>query len=101
MNTKTRYETPTAVRHDARTLAEDARALLEATAEVADEKVAEARKRLTEALERGQETFAVLREKAIRGVKVADEAVREHPYHGMGVAFGVGILLGLLLGRRN
>ena len=101
MNTKNRFETPSAVRHDARTLADDARALLEATKEIADEKVVQCRERLTEALENGQERFAMLREKAIRGAKAADEAVHEHPYHGMGVAFGIGALVGFLLARRN
>ena len=53
MNAKNRLETPSAVRHDARTLADDARGLLEATKEIGDEKVAECRERLTEALENG------------------------------------------------
>jgi ElaB/YqjD/DUF883 family membrane-anchored ribosome-binding protein len=101
MNTKNRYQTPGAVRHDARTLVDDARALLEATKEIADEKVAECRARLTEALEHGQERFTMLREKATQGAKAADEAVREHPYQGMGIAFGIGTLVGFLLGRRN
>jgi ElaB/YqjD/DUF883 family membrane-anchored ribosome-binding protein len=33
-------------------------------------------------------------------VQQADEAIRQYPAASMGVAFGVGILLGLLLGRR-
>jgi len=101
MTTKNRYQTANAVRHDAHTLAEDARALLEATKDMADEKVAECRERLTEALENGQERFAALRERAIKGAQAADEVVREHPYHGMGIAFGIGALVGFLLGRRN
>ncbi len=40
---------------DTGTLAEDARALRAATADVAEEKVAEARKRLAAALERGKD----------------------------------------------
>lgn len=96
-----RYETPTALRHDARTLADDARALLEATAEVADEKVAEARRRLSEALERGHETYALLRDKARQGAKAADEAVRQHPYETIVAAFGIGALVGFLLSRRG
>lgn len=96
-----RYQTPGAVRHDAHTLVEDARALLEATREVADEKVAEARKHLAAALERGQETYAAIREKAITSARAADECVREHPYQSIGVAFGIGALVGFLLSRRH
>ena len=47
-----------AASNDMNTLAEDARALMEATADVAGEKVSEARKRLAAALERGKEIYA-------------------------------------------
>ena len=32
--------------------------------------------------------------------KKTDEAIRSHPYESMGIAFGVGILVGVLIGRR-
>ena len=82
------------------TLAEDARALMSATADVAGEKVGEARKRLAVALERAKEIASRVRDKAVEGAKAADEAVREHPYQAIGVAFGVGALLGYLVMRR-
>jgi len=82
------------------TLAEDARALMAATADVAGEKVGEARKRLAAALERGKEIYGRVKEKAVEGAKAADEAVHEHPYQAIGIAFGVGALLGYLVSRR-
>ena len=100
-NTMNRYETPGALYHDARTLAEDARALLEATAEITDEKIADARKRLSEALESGKETYENVRERVILGAKAADRAVHDHPYPTMAVVFGIGALMGFLLSRRN
>ena len=96
-----RYETPDALRHDAHTLAEGAHALLEATAEITDKKVAEARRRLSEALDHGKEIYDGLHEKVVRGAKAADEAVHEHPYQGMAIAFGLGALLGYLVSRRD
>jgi ElaB/YqjD/DUF883 family membrane-anchored ribosome-binding protein len=75
-------------------LAEDARALMAATADVAGEKVGEARKRLAAALE-------VARDKAVRGAKAVDEAVHEHPYQAIAIGVGVGALLGYLMARRN
>jgi len=86
--------------NDTGTLAEDARALVAATADVAEDKVSEARKRLAAALERGKEIAGRVREKAVEGAKAADTAVREHPYQAIGIAFGVGALLGYLVSRR-
>ena len=89
-----------AVSNDMSTLAEDARALVAATADVAGEKVGEARKRLAAALESGKEVYGRVRDKAVEGAKVADQAVHEHPYESIGIALGVGALLGYLLARR-
>ena len=86
--------------NDTGTLAEDARALVAATADVAEDKVSEARKRIAAALERGKEIAGRVREKAVEGAKAADTAVREHPYQAIGIAFGVGALLGYLVSRR-
>lgn len=83
------------------TLAEDARNLIEATADVAGDKVANARKRLAAALENSKEIYGRVRARAIEGAKATDRAVHEHPYQAVGVALGVGILLGLLIGRRS
>lgn len=89
-----------AISNDVGSLAEDARALMAATADVAGEKVAEARKRLGAALESGKELYGRAREKALEGAKAADETVREHPYQAIGIALGLGTLLGYLLARR-
>ena len=89
-----------AANNDMDTLADDARALLSATADVAGEKVGEARKRLAAALESGKEIYGRVRDKAVEGAKVADQAVHEHPYESMGIALGAGALVGYLLGRR-
>jgi len=89
-----------AIRDDAGTLAEDARALMTATADVAGEKVAEARKRLSTALESGKELYGRARDKAVEGAKATDASVREHPYQAISIAFGVGALLGYLLTSR-
>lgn len=86
--------------HDVSQLAEDARALMAATADVAGEKVGEARKRLTAALESGKEIYGRVKEKAVEGAKVADKTVRENPYQAIAIGVGIGALVGYLLGRR-
>jgi ElaB/YqjD/DUF883 family membrane-anchored ribosome-binding protein len=79
----------------------DAKELLAATGHVAEEKVVEARKRLAAAIERGKEAWNTVQEKAVAGAKATDEVIREHPYQAIGIAFGVGALVGFLLSRRN
>ncbi len=81
-------------------LADDARALMAATADMAGEKVSEARKRLAAALERAMEMAATVREKAVASAKVADQAVHEHPYQAIAIGVGVGALIGYLVARR-
>ena len=95
------YETPDALRHDAHMITEDARALIEATAQITDKKVAEARRRLGDALDHGREMYASVQQKVVRSAKAADHAVHEHPYQGMAIAFGVGALSAFLLCRRH
>ena len=89
-----------AVTNDIGQLAEDARALMSATADVAGEKVCEARKRLAAALERAKQIAATVRDKAVAGAKAADEAVHEHPYKAIAIGVGVGAIFGFLIARR-
>jgi ElaB/YqjD/DUF883 family membrane-anchored ribosome-binding protein len=82
-------------------LMEDAQALLSATAHVAEEKVIEARKRLSAAIDKGKEAWNTVQEKAIAGAKATDQVIRENPYKSILVALGVGAVIGYLLRRRN
>jgi ElaB/YqjD/DUF883 family membrane-anchored ribosome-binding protein len=90
----------TDMEESATSLADDARELLAATAGMAETKVVEARRRLQSALERGKEAWGDLQDRAVEQAKVADEVIRDHPYQSIGVAFGVGALLGVLMARR-
>ena len=89
-----------AVTNDIGQLAEDARALMAATADVAGEKVGEARKRLAAALERAKQIAANVRDKVVQGAKAADQTVRANPYQAIAIGVGVGAILGYLLARR-
>jgi len=80
---------------------EDAKELLAATGHVAEEKVVEARRRLSAAIEKGKNVWNNVSEKTVAGAKATDEAIREHPYQAIGIAFGVGALIGFLLSRRS
>lgn len=89
------------VREDVEALAQEARNLMADTADVAEEKVVEARARLAAALEKGKEVYGIVRERTITGAKTVDKAVKEHPYQAVGIAFGVGVLIGFLLTMRR
>ena len=66
-----------AVKNEIGQLAEDAHALMTATADVAGEKVGEARKRLAAALERAKEIAGTVCAKAVAGAKATDAPVHE------------------------
>lgn len=85
---------------DIKLLARDAEELLRATAGEAGEKIKEVRQRLSKAVESARATCENLQDQTAESAKAADEAIREHPYESIAIAFGVGALIGLLVGRR-
>jgi ElaB/YqjD/DUF883 family membrane-anchored ribosome-binding protein len=84
---------------DLKVIAHDAEDLIKATAGEVSEKAREARSRLMTALESAKKTCGQLQEKAITSAKATDQVIRAHPYESIGVSFGVGLLIGVLLGR--
>lgn len=100
-NLTSHFDTPGALRHDARRLAEDAEHLLEATKGVVDEKVKTARQQLAETIDRGRDLRHGFEERAKHQMRKADETIHEHPYHTAFVALGVGALLGFLCSLRR
>jgi ElaB/YqjD/DUF883 family membrane-anchored ribosome-binding protein len=89
-----------AISNDLGTLAEDARELLTATADVGGDKVGQARKRLAAALDSAKQIAGNVRDKAVAGAKVADQTVRENPYQAIAIGVGVGAVIGYLIARR-
>jgi ElaB/YqjD/DUF883 family membrane-anchored ribosome-binding protein len=86
--------------HDLKVVVEDAEELLRATADQAGEKIAEVRKRLESALESAKATCHRLEERTLEVANSTDVCIREHPYESIGVAFGLGLLLGVLVTRK-
>ena len=85
---------------DLKAVVHDAEELMKATAGQAGEKIAELRGRLTTALESAKATCHRLEEQTVAAAKAADRTIREHPYESIGIAFGVGLLVGVLVGRK-
>jgi ElaB/YqjD/DUF883 family membrane-anchored ribosome-binding protein len=87
---------PQAIQDDMARLVEDARALVAATADVAGEGVSEARQRLAATLDDGRNIIGRVKAKTIEGAQATNQAVHLHPYQAMGIAFGLGALVGVL-----
>jgi ElaB/YqjD/DUF883 family membrane-anchored ribosome-binding protein len=89
---------------DMKSLVRDSEDLLKATAGDVGEKVKETRSRLTTALQRAKETCENLQEQTRATARVAagkaDTMIRSHPYESLGVVFGLGLLLGVLVTRK-
>ena len=92
------------IMNDLQTLTRDAEDLLKATAGDVSEKAKEARGRVAAALERAKATYASLQDQTVAtaraAAKRADVVIRDHPYESIGAAFGVGLLIGVLVARR-
>jgi ElaB/YqjD/DUF883 family membrane-anchored ribosome-binding protein len=82
----------------------DAEELLKATAAQTGDKATEMREKVTEHLKRAKFRLQEEQEKMLTRTKevagATDDYVHEHPWEAVGVAAGVGILLGLLISRR-
>jgi len=89
---------------DLKIVVSDLEELLRATASQAGEKVAAVREKVQENLQRYKVKLAEAEDALIDGGKqaarVTDEYVHDHPWHAVGVAAGIGFLIGLLIGRR-
>ncbi|EGK70590.1 MAG: DUF883 domain-containing protein [Methyloversatilis sp.] len=89
---------------DLKVVIADAEELLRVTANQAGEKVGELRVRmqenLTSARHKLADAEAALKEKSREVARATDDYVHEHPWKSIGVAAGVGLLVGLLIGRR-
>ncbi len=82
----------------------DAEALLKATANQGGEKLAEVRARAEGSLKvakaRLLEAQDALIAKTREAARATDEYVHERPWNAVGMAAGIGLLVGFLIGRR-
>ena len=82
----------------------DAESLLRATAAQTGEKVEEVRARAEESVRAAKERLSCLEQETLRHARElageADVYVRGNPWQAVGIAAGVGLLLGLLMSRR-
>jgi ElaB/YqjD/DUF883 family membrane-anchored ribosome-binding protein len=89
---------------DLKTVMNDAEALLRATSSQTGEKIQEVRARAEESLRQAKQRLSTIEDEALRRARevadATDEYVRGNPWQSVGIAAGVGLLVGLLLARR-
>jgi ElaB/YqjD/DUF883 family membrane-anchored ribosome-binding protein len=68
---------------------------MESRNDVATDK-GELRVQLENGIAKAKEVCDRLQEQTTSAARATDKTIREHPYHAVGVAFGIGVFLGLL-----
>lgn len=89
---------------DLKIVISDAEELLRATASQAGEKVTAARQKVQDSLHLAKTELAGVQDeiidKGMEAARATDQYVRDHPWHAVGVAVGIGLVIGLLISRR-
>ena len=89
---------------DMKIVVSDAEEILRATAGVAGEKMVDLREHIAERLHdakmRLADAEAALVDKTKAAARATDDYVNENPWQAVGIAAGVGLLLGIIIGRR-
>jgi ElaB/YqjD/DUF883 family membrane-anchored ribosome-binding protein len=86
--------------HDLQTVVGDAEELLKATASQSGEHITRIRARAEESLRIARSRIKDVTQAAEAGAREVDAQVHEHAWSAVGVAAGVGLLLGFVLGRK-
>jgi len=89
---------------DLKVVVADAEDILRATAGVAGEKMADLQVRISERLRdaklRLEDAEVALVDKTKACARATDDFVNDKPWQAVGIAAGVGLLLGIIIGRR-
>ena len=101
-NTETTAQTPKELLKDLHALVAEAEKMMgDSLSEHTEGAVSALRTRFDAAQERMGELYTGARKKVIAGAKYTDETIRANPYQSIAIAVGVGLLVGVLVGRRS
>ncbi len=92
------------IKDDLRAVLSDMDDYLRATASHTGEKIGAIRERLQVQMHKAKDILAdtgdVVVDRAKEGARATDEYVHDNPWHAVGIAAGVGLIIGMLIGRR-
>lgn len=101
-NNKDTAHTPKELLSELQTLVAEAEAMMaDSVTETSAAALGNLRERFGAAQERFSDLYDTAKKKVAAGAKYTDTAIRENPYQSMAIALGVGVLVGVLVGRRN
>ena len=101
-NTKENTHTPAELLDELKSLVSEAQTMIgDSLSEHSAEAISNLRDRFNAAQEQLTDYYNGARKKVVAGAKYTDAAIRENPYQSLAIAAGVGLLVGVLLGRRG
>lgn len=101
-NSKTPAQSPKEILNELHALVAEAEKMMgDNITEATEDAIGSLRTRFDAAQERMSELYDGARKQVIAGAKCTDAAIRSHPYESLAVAAGVGLLIGVLVSRRN
>ena len=86
---------------DLKTIAHDAEKILISSAEAAGEKAHDVKTKIMSAFDTTKVSMKNIETQAIQAVKNTDSNIRKHPYQSIGIALGVGTVIGALAARHQ
>jgi len=101
-NTESTAATPKELLADLQALVAEAEKMMgDSLSEHTEDAVSALRERFSAAQERLGEFCVTAKKKVVAGARYTDETIRANPYQAIAIAAGLGLLVGVLLGRRS
>ena len=101
-NNKSTAHSPKELLTELKALVAEAEGMIgDSAGEVSDGAMGALRSRYEAMQENLSDLYDGAKKKVVAGAKYTDETIRENPYQSIAVAAGLGLLVGVLLGRRS
>lgn len=102
MENKTVAVKPDTLLRELETLVSEAKTLIcDSDNDINDGAAETMRARFAEIQQRCSALYTKAQKKIVTGAKATDSAIRENPYQSLAIAVGLGLAVGVLLGRRS